>query len=178
MTVAIVIGALFGISLVVWLSGYYFMSGGSPLRWIPSIFVLTSLFLLLFIYFFVKPDVGKIDILIDKGIVSDIKQLELEIPFDPKNYKQKNGYLVLNDEKNREYTVKLPNQGNGTLKKLRIHTSNNFLFSLKYLMVKIKKKYIIITFGSLFAFIMSFGAVLFVWFSGTDGEISILTPSD
>lgn len=171
---AIGIGILAVWSLLLWFSGYW--SRSSMLGKILTAFVFIASALVLVVAFFIRPNLGTIEVLVEKGLIKKINKIELMADLKLQKYSQNNDYMIIDDEKGRHYQARLPKNITGMSEALSLHSSDSFLISFNYLIRKIKNLYIIVTWSKLIPFAMSLGAVFVVWAAGNEGQLAFLIP--
>ena len=106
---AIGIGILAGWSILLWISGYW--SRNSFLGKVFSGFVLIISALVLLIAFFLRPNLGTINVSVEKGIIRKINKIELIADLKLAKYSQKDDLIIIDDEKGRHYQARLLKSG-------------------------------------------------------------------
>lgn len=171
---AIGIGVLAGWSFLLWISGYWSRNSSIGKVFSGLIFILSALVLLS--AFFIRPNLGTINVTMDKGKLQKINNIELIADLKLDKYSQKNGLMIINDEKERNYRAKLLDGGRLVSGTLNIHSDDSFIIDFKYLIGRIKNFYIVLTWGKIGAFVMSAFAVFIVWAAGHEGQLAYLIP--
>lgn len=163
-------------SIVLWLLGYW--SRRSTLgKVLSSVYLLISIVALLLLYF-VRFDVGSLTVSMEKGALKEIKKIDLTANLDLNKYLQEGRYVTFLNSKEQKFVGTLPKRISTASSTVEIVPVDKFLISLKYLIVKIKGYYIVVTWGKVLAFIMSTCALFIVWGAGTEGKFAYLMPSD
>jgi hypothetical protein len=143
---------------------------------VSVIFIVVSV-LALFAAYFVRANIGKMTVQIENGLVKGIKKIDLSASISLEKYRQQKDTLIVYDVKGHEFFARVPSTVTGQVGEVRLLPSSVFIFSPKFAIARVSDWYVVATWDKLFAFLMSWLAVMGVWCAGTEGKFAYLLPS-